>query len=487
MTIQNLPLFYQQSLIHGQWTPAQSGRTFAVINPATSLKIADVADLGVDETKAAILVAQDAFQSWKQQVARERALLLMTWADLLTEHADEIATILTVEQGKPLVESKREVLSSANNIRWNAEESKRTFGDIIPTHRQDLRFMTLHAPVGVVGVITAWNFPLSLAARKVSAALAAGCTVVAKPSEETPLTMLAMGSLAKKAGLPDGVFNIVTTSDPKSVCAELMQNPIVRHVTFTGSTAVGKLLMQQAADTVKKLTLELGGNAPGIVFDDADLDMAIANLVAFKCSNAGQICTNVNRFLIQDTLMDACIDRIQREMDKIIVGHGLDTKTTMGPLINKKSMARLQALIDDAETKGAIVLRGGKAHALGHAFFEPTLITNATPAMRMASEELFGPVIALYRFKTEDEALTLANATRYGLASYLYTNDYHRIIRFSEHLAYGGVTVNTTDYSYEGVPFGGIKESGMGREGGVMGIREFLETKTICLYTQLPT
>ncbi len=481
MAIHKNALLHHKAFINGNWTPALSGRTFAIFNPANSEIIAEIADVGVEETKLAITAAEQAFQSWKNIPAKERAGLLIKWAGVITAKTEELAHLLTLEQGKTLVEARGEVNSGVQNLIWSAEECKRTYGNTIPTHRADLRFSTIKQPLGVIGVITAWNFPLNLGLRKLSACLAAGCTAVVKPPEDTPLSTLALAILAKEAGIPNGVINVVTAKEPQAVCAEILANPVVKKITFTGSTPVGKILMHQAADTVKKLTLELGGNAPGIIFADADLAAVIPAIVAFKLANAGQICTNINRLMVQDSIYDEVIKRIQIEMDKVVIGNGLDKNTTMGPVVNIRSVERIKGLMEDALQKGATILRGGKPHPLGHAFFEPTLLINATADMRIANEEIFGPVIAVYRFKTEDEILEFSNATHYGLASYLYTKDYARILRFTENLEYGIVAVNTTDYSYEGVPFGGTKESGIGREGGAMGVDEFLEIKTICI------
>lgn len=479
--IHSLSLLHQQSFINGRWVSAASKATFPVLNPATSEVIAEVADVGTDETKEAIVAAETAFPIWRNISARDRAHLLNQWANLITNKTEELALLISLEEGKTLAEARGEIISGVNNLLWAAEEGKRIYGFTVPTIRSDLRFSAIKQPVGVVGVMTAWNFPLNLTLRKVSAALAAGCTTVVKPPEDTPLSTLALAALALEAGIPKGVMNVLTAQKPQVVSAEILSNPRVKKVTFTGSTPVGKLLMQQAAQTVKKLTLELGGNAPGIIFADADLQTAIPDIVKFKLANAGQICTNINRLFIQDNIFDECIQRIQAEMDKVVVGNGQDLKTTMGPVINVRSVERIQTLLADATQKGAKILRGGKPHALGHAFFEPTLLINASTEMRIAQEEIFGPVIAIYRFKTEDEVLAVANATSYGLASYVYTKDYARMLKFSENLEYGIVAVNTTNYSYEAMPFGGIKESGIGREGSFVGVEEFLEIKSICI------
>lgn len=484
MQHKTLALLKSQAYIDGRWVSGDMPG-FPVLDKTTGAILADVTDLDVAEARAAIEAAHRAFGSWSRRLAKERAILLRTWYDLIVRHADDLAYILTLEQGKPFAEAKAEVLYGAAFVEFFAEEAKRVRGEIIPAHKADARTVVLQQPIGVVAAITPWNFPNAMIARKVSPALAAGCTVVVKPAEETPLSALALAALAHEAGLPPGVLNIVTCRDPVAVGYELSTNPSVKAVTFTGSTEVGKILMRQAAGTVKRVCLELGGNAPFIVFDDADLDRAVAAALAGKFRNAGQACVSPNRFLVQSGVFDALAAKLTTAVATIQVGGPVDEareattqgSIAIGPLINAAALEKVSAHVADAVAKGATVLTGGKPHARGGTFFEPTVLTGVRPDMRVFQEETFGPVAPLLRFTTDDEAIALANATPFGLAAYFHTRDLSRAWRVAEALDFGIVGINEGLVSSELVPFGGVKESGLGREGSHHGIAEFLETK----------
>jgi succinate-semialdehyde dehydrogenase/glutarate-semialdehyde dehydrogenase len=462
------------SFIHGQWLA--SAVTFAVTNPATGERIATVARAGTVQTESAIHAAQDALASWRKTTGKQRSAILRRWADLMMEHQDDLALILSTEQGKPLAEARGEVAYAASFLEWFGEEAKRAHGDIVPSFKSGARVLVLKEPVGVVAAITPWNFPLAMVTRKVGPALAAGCTVVLKPSEETPLSAHALTVLGQKAGLPDGVLNVVC-GDAPAIGETLMNSPVVRKLSFTGSTRVGKLLMRQASDTLKKVSLELGGNAPFIVFDDADLDAAVDGAMASKFRNTGQTCVCVNRFLIQNSVFDAFTTKLTERVRQLQVGSALQAGVEQGPLINQAALAKVEKHLQDAVAKGASIQCGGQRHALGGTFFEPTVVTDATPDMLMAQEETFGPIAACYRFETEEQAIRLANDTPSGLAAYFYSRDLARVWAVAEQLEAGIIGINEGLISTEVAPFGGIKESGMGREGSHHGLDDYLELK----------
>jgi succinate-semialdehyde dehydrogenase/glutarate-semialdehyde dehydrogenase len=472
-------LLRQQSYIDGQWVDADSRGTLDVINPATREKIGTVPKMGAAETRRAIEAASAALPAWSKKTAKERAAILRRWYDLMLTHQDDLATIMTAEQGKPLAESKGEVLYSASFLEWFGEEGKRLYGDIIPGHQADKRILVLRQPVGVVAAITPWNFPSAMIARKVAPALAAGCTFVCKPATQTPYSAFAMAELAARAGVPAGVVNILTGGSTE-IGGEMTSNPIVRKLTFTGSTEVGKKLTTQCAGTLKKVSMELGGNAPFIVFDDADLDAAVAGAIASKYRNTGQTCVCANRLLVQSGVYEAFTKKLVEAVAKLRVGDGLKGATDQGPLIDAKALAKVEEHITDAVSKGAKVVAGGKRHALGGTFFEPTVLTGVTPQMAMAREETFGPVAPLFRFETEADAIRMANDTEFGLAAYFFTRDLSRSWRVSEALEYGIVGLNTGLISTEVAPFGGVKESGFGREGSKYGILDYTELKYVC-------
>jgi succinate-semialdehyde dehydrogenase/glutarate-semialdehyde dehydrogenase len=472
-------LLRQQSYIDGKWVDADNGATLDVTNPATRDKIGTVPKMGAAETRRAIEAASRALPAWAKKTAKERATILRRWYDLMLTHQDDLAAIMTAEQGKPLAESKGEILYSASFIEWFGEEGKRLYGDVIPGHQADKRILVLRQPVGVIAAITPWNFPSAMIARKVAPALAAGCTFVCKPATQTPYSAFAMAELAARAGIPAGVVNILTGGSSE-IGGEMTSNPIVRKLTFTGSTEVGKKLMAQCAGTLKKLSMELGGNAPFIVFDDADLDAAVAGAIASKYRNTGQTCVCANRLLVQSGVYDAFTKKLVDAVSKLRVGDGLKGATDQGPLIDAKALAKVEEHIADATSKGAKVAFGGKRHALGGTFFEPTVLTGVTPQMAVAREETFGPVAPLFRFETEAEAIRMANDTEFGLAAYFYTRDLSRSWRVSEALEYGIVGLNTGLISTEVAPFGGVKESGFGREGSKYGILDYTELKYVC-------
>ena len=472
-------LLRQQSYIDGKWVDADGRATLDVVNPATREKIGTVPKMGAAETRRAIEAASAALPAWAKKTAKERAAILRRWYDLMLTHQDDLATIMTAEQGKPLAESKGEILYSASFIEWFGEEGKRIYGDVIPGHQADKRILVLRQPVGVVAAITPWNFPSAMIARKVAPALAAGCTFVCKPATQTPYSAFAMAELAARAGVPAGVVNILTGGSTE-IGGEMTSNPIVRKLTFTGSTEVGKKLTAQCAGTLKKLSMELGGNAPFIVFDDADLDAAVAGAIASKYRNTGQTCVCANRLLVQSGVYDAFTKKLVDAVTKLRVGDGLKGATDQGPLIDTKALAKVEEHISDAVSKGAKVAFGGRRHALGGTFFEPTILTGVTTQMAVAREETFGPVAPLFRFETEAEAIRMANDTEFGLAAYFYTRDLSRSWRVSEALEYGIVGLNTGLISTEVAPFGGVKESGFGREGSKYGILDYTELKYVC-------
>jgi len=474
-------LLRMQAYIGGKWENAHGGATHDVVNPANREKIGTVPDMGAAETRRAIDSAHAAFPAWAAKTAKERAIILRRWYDLMMANQEDLAVLMTAEQGKPLAEAKGEIAYAASFLEWFAEEGKRLYGDTIPGHQADKRILVLRQPVGVVAAITPWNFPAAMITRKAGPALAAGCTFVCKPAIQTPYSALAMAELSTRAGVPPGVFNIVTGAGAGGIGTEMTSNPIVRKLTFTGSTAVGKRLMAQCSETMKKISLELGGNAPFIVFEDADLDAAVAGAIASKYRNTGQTCVCANRLLVQSSVYDAFARKLADAVAKLRVGDGLQGATDQGPLIDTKALAKVEEHIADAVSKGAQVASGGKRHALGGTFFQPTILTNVTPAMKVAREETFGPVAPLFRFETEAEAVRMANDTEFGLAAYFYTRDLARSWRVSEGLEYGIVGLNTGLISTEVAPFGGVKESGTGREGSKYGILDYTELKYVCV------
>ncbi len=472
-------LLRHQSFINGEWVGADSGKTFPVLNPADNKTLAQVADCGAAETHRAIAAADAALPGWRSKTATVRAGILRRWYDLILANAEDLGMLMTLEQGKPLAEARGEVRYGASFIEWFAEEGKRAYGDIIPPHQPGLRLLVSKQPVGVVAAITPWNFPNAMITRKVAPALAAGCTVVIKPSEETPLSALALAELAIRAGFPPGVINIVTGMDAPAIGKALTDSSIVRKLSFTGSTEVGKLLMRQSADTVKKISLELGGNAPFIVFDDADLDAAVEGAISSKYRNAGQTCICANRILVQSGIYEAFLEKFIQAVQKQKVGAGTEQGVSIGPLINTEALDKVQRLVSDATKKGARLLAGG--HAMSGTFFEATVLADVTSGMDIMHEEIFGPVAPVTRFETEQEAIQIANDTPYGLAAYFYGRDIGRVFRVAEALDYGMIGVNTGLVATTVAPFGGMKESGIGREGSKYGLDEFLEVKYICI------
>ena len=480
MKLKDTALFRQQCYVDGSWIDAPDGATLAVANPASGESLGTVPSLGAKEAEAAVAAAHAAFRAWAAKTAKERGTLLRRWYELIVAHADDIGTMMTAEQGKPLAEARGEVTYAASFVEWFAEEAKRMYGDVIPGHQADKRILVLRQPVGVVAAITPWNFPAAMITRKVAPALAAGCTVVCKPASQTPFTALALAELADRAGIPKGVFNVVTGS-ARAIGGVLTGDARVRKLSFTGSTEIGKQLMAQCAGTMKKVSLELGGNAPFIVFDDADLDAAVAGAIASKYRNTGQTCVCANRLLVQAGVYDAFTAKLVEAVKKLAVGDGLKGATDQGPLIDESALAKVEEHVTDAVAKGAKVALGGKRHALGGTFYEPTVLTYVTPDMKVAGEETFGPVAPLFRFETEEEAIRMANDTEFGLAAYFYTRDLARSWRVSEALEYGIVGLNTGLISTEVAPFGGVKESGMGREGSKYGLMDFTEIKYVCV------
>ena len=470
----------QANLIGGEWVQADSGATLDVTNPATTLKIGTVPKSGKAETRRAIEAAQTAFESWRKTTANDRSKLLRRLHDLILENQDALAELLTMEQGKSLAEAKGEVGISAAYILWFAEEGRRTYGDTVPSPWAERRILVTKEPVGVVAAITPWNFPSSMLARKIGPALAAGCTVVVKPASQTPYSGLAWGALCEEAGFPKGVVNIVTGSAGE-IGDEICANPLVRKLTFTGSTEVGKILMEKCAATVKKVSMELGGNAPFLVFDDADIDKAVEGAMVAKFRNSGQTCVCTNRFFVQDGVYDEFVEKLAAASNRLKVGNGLEAGVQQGPLIDDKAVDKVEEFIQDATSKGGKVVAGGKRHELGGSFFQPTVIAEAVPEMMFMKEEIFGPLAPVFRFKTEEEAIQLANDTQFGLASYAYTGSLNRAFRVMEGLKYGMVGINEGLITTVEAPFGGVKESGLGKEGGHQGIEDYLDTKYVCI------
>jgi len=473
-------LLRQQAFVGGAWCDADDGQSIAVINPANGDTVASVPHMGAAETKRAIDAANAAWPAWRKLPAKERAAILRKWNDLMLENADDLALLMTLEQGKPLAEAKGEVAYAASYFEWFGEEAKRVAGETLASPWPDKRIVVTKEPIGVCAAITPWNFPAAMITRKVAPALAAGCPIVLKPAELTPLSALALAVLAERAGVPKGVFSVVI-GDSKAIGGEMTGNPLVRKLSFTGSTAVGRLLMEQCAPTVKKISLELGGNAPFIVFDDADLDAAVEGAIASKFRNAGQTCVCANRLYVQDGVYDEFARKLAVAVGKLKVGDGREEGVTQGPLIEEKAVRKIEQHIEDAQAKGAKLLLGGKRHALGHSFFEPTVLTDVTSDMLVAHEETFGPLAPLFRFKTEDEVIAMANDTEFGLASYFYARDIGRVWRVAEAIESGMVGVNTGIISTEVAPFGGVKQSGLGREGSTYGMDDYLVVKYICM------
>ncbi|MCL6270288.1 NAD-dependent succinate-semialdehyde dehydrogenase [Sansalvadorimonas sp. 2012CJ34-2] len=473
-------LLQTRAWINSNWIGPGSGQEFSVINPATGKELAQVTDCGRQETHEAVVSAHNALQKWKVLTGKERGSLLRHWYELIMAHQDDLARLMTLEQGKVLAEARGEIAYAASFIEWFSEEAKRIYGDIIPQTRPDHRSLVIKQPIGVVAAITPWNFPAAMITRKAGAALAAGCTIVIKPSEETPLSALALAELSHRAGIPAGVINIVPGLDAQAIGQELCDNPLVKKLTFTGSTAVGKHLLKQSAATVKKVSLELGGNAPIIIFDDADLDKAVAGALACKYRNSGQTCICANRILVQSGIYPAFLQRFRAAVEKLETGDGLDMKTTSGPLINQKAISKVHSLVEDAVQQGASIVTGGN-EASFHGCYQPTILTDVNSSMRIAREEIFGPVAPVIQFDSEEDAINLANNTEFGLASYFYTSDLARTWRVSEAIEYGMVGVNETAITSEVIPFGGVKESGIGREGSKYGIDDYLELKYICM------
>ena len=481
MKLKDPSLLRSQAYINGAWVDAADGRVFAVNNPADGSLIAKVADLGADSITAAIDAAVPAQKAWAATPAKTRAMILRRWYDLVIENTDDLATILTTEMGKPLAEAKGEIAYGASFIDWFGEEARRVCGDVMESPQADKRLLTFKQPIGVFGAITPWNFPIAMITRKVAPGLAAGCACVLKPAEQTPLSALALAELATRAGIPAGVMNIVTGLDAPAIGQALCADSRIRKMTFTGSTEVGRILMRQSADSVKKMSLELGGNAPLLVFDDANLDVAVEGAMLSKYRNAGQTCVCANRIFVQDGIYDEFAKRLAEKSAAMKVGNGLDTGVEQGPLIDQQGFDKVTAHVDDALAKGATALVGGKPHELGGTYYEPTVLTNMDSSMRMFREETFGPVAGLFRFTDEAEAIEAANDTEFGLAAYLFTENASRLFHVSEALEYGIVAANTGIFSSEVGPFGGVKNSGLGREGSKYGIDEFLEIKFVCI------
>ncbi len=480
MRLRDPSLLRDACFLDGEWVAADGGSTIDVTDPSTGRTIGSVPRMGGAETRRAIEAAEAALPAWRSLLAKERAAILRRWFGLIMENQEDLARIMTLEQGKPLVESRGEIAYAASFIEWFAEEGKRLYGEVIPAHGRDKRIVVLRQPIGVCAAITPWNFPAAMITRKAGPALAAGCTMVLKPASQTPLSALALCVLAERAGVPAGVLSCVTGS-ASEIGGEMTSNPIVRKLSFTGSTEVGKVLLAQCAATVKKASMELGGNAPFIVFDDADLDAAVVGALASKYRNAGQTCVCANRILVQDGVHDEFVRRLEAAVDRMAVGDGLAEGTSIGPLIDEKAVRKVEEHVSDAVAKGASAVRGGRRHAAGACFFEPTILVGATPEMAIFREETFGPVAPIFRFHTEAEAIRLANDTEFGLASYFYGRDIGRIWRVAEALEYGMVGINEGLISTEVAPFGGVKESGLGREGSSHGIEDYTELKYLCM------
>lgn len=480
MQLSNSALLKNQVFIDGQWVSATDQKTFVVTDPATGEEIVRVPSVTTQQVEQAVEAADEALKTWKLTTAKERSLLLKKWYQLMIDHQEDLAIILSTEQGKSITESRGEILYGASFIEWFAEEAKRTYGDVIPHDKQGRRLVVIRQPVGVVAAITPWNFPNAMITRKVGPALAAGCTVVIKPASETPLSALALVALAEQAGIPKGVVNVVTGS-AREIGAVLTSHPAVKKVSFTGSTQIGKLLMEQCSSTMKKVSMELGGNAPFIVFDDADLDRAVEGAIASKFRNSGQTCVCTNRLLVQDKVYDAFIEKLAIAVKKLKVAPAFEEGAEQGPLINEKAVEKIQEHIEDATSKGAKIVAGGHRHALGKTFFEPTILADVTSEMLVANDETFGPLAPVFKFSTEEQAIQMANDTEFGLASYLYTQNLSRAWRMGEALEYGMVGINEGIISTEIAPFGGIKESGGGREGSKYGIEDYMELKYMCM------
>jgi len=473
-------LLRQQCLIDGQWVDADEGRTIEVRDPASGELLARVPDAGATETRRAIDAAQAALAGWRERTADDRGRLLRRWFELLMQHQDDLALIMTREQGKPLAEARGEIAYAASYIEWYAEEGRRLYGDVMPSPWADKRIVVLKEPVGVCAAITPWNFPAAMITRKVAPALAAGCTIVVKPASQTPLSALALALLAERAGIPRGVISVVT-GRASAVGGALTSNPLVRKLTFTGSTEVGRVLAAQSAPSLKKLSMELGGNAPFIVFDDADLDAAVEGAIASKYRNTGQTCVCTNRLLVQDGVYEAFAEKLAAAVAQLKVGAGTEPGVLQGPLIDANALAKVEELVADVVAQGGRVVTGGRRHARGGTFYEPTILADVTPAMQLAREEIFGPVAPLFRFRTDDEAIAMANDTEFGLAAYFYTQNHRRVWRVAGQLAYGMVGINSGIISTAVAPFGGVKQSGMGREGSRYGIEDYLQTKYLCV------
>lgn len=480
MQLNDSTLFRQQAFIQGKWCDAESKKTIEVTNPANAQLLGTVPKMGANETRTAIEAANQALPAWRALTAKERAIILRRWFDLMMANQDDLAKLMTLEQGKPLAEAKGEIAYAASFIEWFAEEGKRIYGDTIPGHQADKRLIVIKQPIGVTAAITPWNFPAAMITRKAGPALAAGCTMVLKPASQTPFSALALAELALRAGIPDGVFNVVTGS-ASEVGNELTGNPLVRKLSFTGSTEIGRQLMQQCAKDIKKVSLELGGNAPFIVFDDADLDKAVDGALASKFRNAGQTCVCANRLYVQDGVYDAFAKKLQAAVEKLTLGDGLAQGVTTGPLIDEKAVAKVKEHIEDALSKGARIITGGQPHELGGNFFQPTILVDVPASAKVAKEETFGPLAPLFRFKDEADVVAQANDTEFGLAAYFYARDLSRVFRVGEALEYGIVGINTGIISNEVAPFGGIKASGLGREGSKYGIEDYLEIKYMCI------
>lgn len=480
LNLKDPSLLKQLAYIDGQWVAADSGATFEVTNPATGEVIARVPQMGEAEAERAVVAAHKAFKQWKRKTAKQRSELLQGWYALMQENLDDLALILTAEQGKPLAEARGELANGTSFVQWFAEEAKRIYGDTIPQPSGDKRIIVTKEPIGVAAAITPWNFPHAMITRKVAPALAAGCAMVLRPASQTPLSALALAALAERAGIPAGVFSIITGSATQ-IGGVLTRHQLVRKFSFTGSTAVGRLLIGQCADTVKKVSMELGGNAPFIVFDDADLDQAVEGAMLSKFRNAGQTCVCANRIYVQDGIYNLFAEKLAVAAQKLVLGNGAEAGVTQGPMIDEAAVRKVEEHISDALEQGARLVTGGKRHALGGSFFQPTVLTGVTATMKVAQEETFGPLAPLFRFSTEEEAIAQANATEFGLASYFYTRDIGRVMRVSEELEYGMVGVNTAAIANEMAPFGGVKQSGLGREGSKYGIEDYLEIKYVCL------